>query len=67
MLEVEFPITCPACQRESLSRVPAATVNRILRKGGQLTLRSACHGVEWQASTSETEQIRQYLWVANFA
>jgi hypothetical protein len=42
-------------------------VNRSLQQGEQLTLRSGCHAVEWQASFREMEQIREYLWVATFA
>jgi hypothetical protein len=31
------------------------------------SLRSRCHGIEWQASPRETEQIREYLWAAQLA
>jgi hypothetical protein len=67
MREVEFPLICPECKKESLSRMPAAMIDRTLQNGETLLLRSACHGVQWPASTGETEQIRQYLWVAQFS
>jgi hypothetical protein len=67
MLDVVFPITCPKCRRESLSSLPAAKINLALLSGGHLALRSRCHGIEWQASAQEIEQIRQYLWAAQIA
>jgi hypothetical protein len=64
MLSVVFPVTCPKCRKESLSSLPAATINLALLRGERLSLRSRCHGIEWHASSRETEQIRQYLWAA---
>ena len=67
MLEAVFPITCPKCRRESLSSLQAVVINRALLNEERLTLRSRCHAIEWQASTHETEQIRQYLWASQIA
>jgi hypothetical protein len=64
MLEVVFPITCPGCKKESLTSLPAATINRALLAEERLILRSRCHGIDWRASPRETEQIREYLWAA---
>jgi hypothetical protein len=64
MFDVVFPITCPKCEKESLSKLPAATINRALFEEERLLLRSPCHGIEWRASAQEVEQIRQYLWAA---
>jgi hypothetical protein len=64
MLDVVFPVTCPKCRKESLSSLPAATINLALLAEERLTLRSGCHGIEWQASARETQQIREYLWAA---
>jgi hypothetical protein len=67
MRQVVFPITCPECRGESVGRLSAATVSLVLRSGEPLELTSPCHGSEWQASTCEMEQIREYLWAAQFA
>jgi hypothetical protein len=67
MLNVVFPITCPECQRESLSSLPARVINRSILTDERLPLRSGCHGVEWRASAQETEQIEQYLWATQIA
>jgi hypothetical protein len=64
MLNVIFPITCPTCRKESLSSLPAATINLALLKEERLVLRSRCHDIEWQASAREIQQIREYLWAA---
>ena len=67
MLDVHFPITCPECGRESLSSLPAVVIHLALLKEERVTLRSRCHGIEWQASPGEAEQIRQYLGAAQLA
>jgi hypothetical protein len=64
MLNVVFPITCPECKRESLTSLPARAINRAILNAERLPLRSHCHGIDWQASTREAEQIEQYLWAA---
>ena len=61
MLNVVFPVTCPTCNRESLSEVPATLIQSALLRE-RLILRSGCHTVEWVASAQEIEQIRDYLW-----
>jgi hypothetical protein len=64
MPDVVFPVTCPTCNEESLSSLPAATIERTLLTGEPLLLRSACHKIQWPATGSEIEQIKGYLWVA---
>jgi hypothetical protein len=64
MLDVAFPITCPKCKQESLSRLPAALIKGALLRE-RLILRSRCHTVEWVASAQEMEQIREYLLATN--
>lgn len=64
MLNVTFPITCPLCKKESLTSLPARVINRAILTEARLPLRSDCHGVEWQASLQEAEQIQEYLWAA---
>lgn len=62
MLNVVFPITCPECKSESLTSLPASVINRAILNQERLPLRSRCHGIEWQSSTKEAEQIQEYLW-----
>lgn len=62
MPDIVFPITCPKCNEESLSSLPAEKINRMLVAHEPLVLRSACHKIEWQASRYEAEQIKEYLW-----
>jgi hypothetical protein len=66
MLNVVFPITCPECNTESLSQLPAAMIKGALLRE-RLILRSRCHPVEWVASAQEIEQIREYLWATRIA
>jgi len=63
MLNVVFPVTCPQCNQESLSQLPAALIKGALLRE-RLILRSRCHTVEWVASAQEIEQIKEYLWAA---
>jgi hypothetical protein len=67
MLNVTFPVTCPECQKESLTSLPARVINRAILNDERLPLRSLCHGIEWRASTQEAEQIEEYLWAAQIA
>ena len=67
MLDVVFPIRCPECKHESLCSLPADKIDRALLSSEPLWLRSPCHKVEWQASASEAEQIKEYLWAAHIA
>jgi hypothetical protein len=64
MPNVVFPITCPDCNEESLSSLPAEAIERTVLTGEPILLRSACHKIHWQASGSEIEQLKEYLWVA---
>ena len=63
MPDVVFPITCPDCNEESLSSLPAEAIERTAL-GEPILLRSACHKIHWWASGSEIEQLKEYLWVA---
>jgi hypothetical protein len=66
MLNVAFPVTCPKCNKESLSSLPTAMIKGALVRE-RLILRSRCHPVEWVASAREIEQIREYLWATQIA
>lgn len=62
--DVLVPVTCPACGVESLCRLPVATVAEALIQHHGVMLRTACHPQEWQASSTEMHQIREYLGAA---
>jgi hypothetical protein len=66
MLNVIFPVTCPKCNTESPSQLPAALIKNALHSE-RLILRSGCHTVEWVASAQEIEQIREYFWATQIA
>jgi hypothetical protein len=65
-LNIRFPVTCPKCGKERLTKFPLNVVADALLRGSGIRLVSACHGVTWDATESELEQIRQYLGVAWF-
>jgi hypothetical protein len=61
-----FPVTCPKCGNEVLAELPVAVVAIGLIRGTTIRLFADCHGVSWNASPLEIEQIREYLgasWV----
>ena len=60
-LELRFPVNCPLCDQELLTRMPMAVIARALSVGATIHLRASCHDVQWEATASEVEQIRQYL------
>jgi len=62
--ELRFPVHCPLCDQEVLTQIPRAAVARALSAGAIIRLRSSCHGVRWDATDGEVEQIRQYLEAA---
>ena len=59
--EVRFPVNCPLCARELLTKLPAAEVAQALTAGSAIRLRAACHDIYWDASALEVEQIREYF------
>jgi hypothetical protein len=65
-LGIRFPVTCPKCGKERLTKFPLNVVADALLRGSGLRLVSACHDLTWDATELELEQIRQYLGVAWF-
>ena len=63
MNTVRFPVVCPRCSREHLAEFPLAIVSAALANGDVLRLSADCHGVSWDASESEREQILEY-WLS---
>ena len=59
--EVLVPVTCPQCGTESVTRLGVSWVADALIAGTALRLAAKCHPVDWEASESEIEQIREYL------
>ena len=60
---VRFPVVCPRCSQEHLAEFPLAIVSAALANGDALRLRAECHGVSWDASEFEREQILEY-WLS---
>jgi hypothetical protein len=58
---IRFPVTCPQCGNEFLTQMPVAVIAIGLIRGQNIRLFSDCHGVWWDASSLELEQIREYL------
>jgi hypothetical protein len=58
---IRFPITCPQCGNELLAQMPVAVIASGLIRGNNIRLFSDCHGISWDASVLEVEQIREYL------
>jgi hypothetical protein len=59
--KIRFPVTCPQCGNEFLAEMPVAVIAIGLIRGSNIRLFSDCHGISWDASTLEVEQIREYL------
>lgn len=59
---VRFPVTCPACRKESLARLSVDTILQSLATGRPLKLYAKCdhHAVAWVANEIERNQIREY-------
>ena len=58
---LRFPVNCPLCGEDLLTQMPMAAAERALSAGAVIGLRSNCHGVRWEATDREVEQIRQYF------
>jgi hypothetical protein len=58
---IRFPITCPRCGQESLTKFRAVIVTISLVEWHTMRLYAPCHAVFWDASDLELEQIRAYL------
>jgi hypothetical protein len=59
---VRFPVTCPACSRESLARLSMDTILQSLATDLPLKLYAQCdrHAITWVANEVERNQIREY-------
>jgi hypothetical protein len=65
---IRFPITCPRCGKESLTKFRAQVVTIALIEWRSMRLYARCHEVFWDASDLELEQIRAYLgasWIGS--
>jgi hypothetical protein len=58
---VRFPVTCPKCGKERLTKFPLDVVADALLRGTDICLVATCHDVIWHATDLELEQIREYL------
>jgi len=63
---VRFPVCCPLCRQEVLGSCWIWEIDSALTEQGALSLYAPCHGMSWNASATELEQIREYRWVADF-
>ncbi|MDB6085607.1 MAG: hypothetical protein JWN43_3488 [Gammaproteobacteria bacterium] len=59
--EVIVPVACPRCGAESVARLDVSRVADALLAGKALRLAASCHSMEWEATQTEIEQIREYL------
>jgi hypothetical protein len=64
--EVMMPVRCPECGGESLCSLIVAVAADALLAGRPVRLRVDCHGREWEANSSEREQLREYLGATCF-
>jgi hypothetical protein len=64
---VRFPVTCPACSRESLARLSVDTVLQSLATDRPFKLYAKCdrHAIAWVANEAERNQIREYTDAVN--
>jgi hypothetical protein len=60
---IRFPITCPRCGEESLTKFRTVIVTSALVEWRSMRLYAQCHEVFWDASDLELEQIRAYIGV----
>lgn len=58
--EIHFPVKCPICAEESLTRFRISVVADALETG-QIRLYANCHIASWDATELELEQMREYL------
>jgi hypothetical protein len=61
---IRFPITCPRCGLESLTKFRAVVVTIATVEWHSMRLYAPCHQVFWDASDLELEQIGAYLGAA---
>lgn len=67
---VRFPVTCPMCEAESLTSLTISEVALAIINNRSVQLHAICHGVTWDASDIEMQQIREYLgsvWLSTHA
>lgn len=58
--EIELPVSCPCCGKQSLSDFRLTVVAEALQTH-QLRLYANCHAAGWDASEAELERIRSHL------
>ena len=58
---VRFPVTCPKCGKERLTKFPLDVVADALLRGSDICLVATCPDVIWHATDVELDQIREYI------
>jgi hypothetical protein len=58
---VRFPVLCPRCGEESLTEVSVDLAAEGLMRNEGIQLKSACHNLFWTASSTEMQQLREYM------
>jgi hypothetical protein len=58
--EIELPVSCPCCGKQSLSDFRYTVVAEALRTN-QMRLYANCHVAGWDASDAELDKIRTHL------
>jgi hypothetical protein len=61
---IRFPVTCPICGSIVVTVFNAAEVADALLKSTPIRLYASCHDIPWDASISEVQQIREYVYQA---
>ena len=58
---LRIPVVCPQCGSEVLATLPVARVAAALLQEQRIRLHAQCHGIYWDASYHEIEQLREYM------
>jgi hypothetical protein len=64
---LQFPVTCPDCAVESVSKMSIAVIAIGLLTGKNLRLHSNCHDRYWNATFIERENLRRSLALLNIS
>jgi hypothetical protein len=58
---IRIPVTCPVCRKQSLMELTVSDLAIALLAEGCARLYAPCHDLSWNASSAESDQIRQHL------
>ena len=67
---LRFPVVCPHCGDERLAELPVSEVADALISHKSIRLHAPCHRSGWTATSTQIEQLREYMAavrVAEFA